>query len=74
VFCTIHSDTEAVGVCVSCGDALCEECVAATNDDQLICRMCELLYTVILLDAWGVLPEGSSAGELPDPDVEDLER
>ena len=35
--------------------------------------MCELLYTVILLDAWGVLPEGSSGGELPDAGVEDCE-
>lgn len=28
-----------------------------------MCRMCELLYAVIMLDSWGALPEEPPSGD-----------
>jgi hypothetical protein len=62
VFCTIHPEREASGNCISCGDSLCEECIAVRDGTRYMCRMCELLYTAILLESWGV-PSDMTAGD-----------
>lgn len=63
MFCSLHTERKAIGACVSCGDPLCEECVAIRDGEEIMCRMCELLYAVIMLDSWGALPEEPPSGD-----------
>ena len=35
--CITHMDSEAVGVCVRCGKALCKACAAETGTGRLVC-------------------------------------
>src|ERR1041385_1017831 len=35
--CFNHQDTEAVGVCVSCGKALCPSCISKSGRGKFVC-------------------------------------
>ena len=37
--CLTHMDSEAVGVCVRCGKALCKACAAETGTGRLVCSL-----------------------------------
>ena len=44
--CYVHSDVEAVGVCVACGKGVCQEC-AVTVSGKAYCRDCAASGTTL---------------------------